>query len=257
MFLTTEFMPSLRRNSVSIDEGYDHEIDPISMYKFLDSVCATKFNSSTDCATLPRNFLRTFKRKQNDVEASADARTPFETALYEGRIQAKKAKNTFPEIDLLTSFNDRTKYSTNEPSKKKDHSVIIGSNHSLAYQLDCLSNDCFTHECQDKEGKITPLLPSVISNSSNSSNSSSDSNANTSQQVMNSRHLSSSNPISDDEVHQYGWFVDLTSDSIDSNEFVNNHSYQEYVTPTSNSLDTQVEWAQAADTVDDLLDDFF
>jgi len=248
-------MSSLRRNSVSIDEGYDHEIDPISMYKFLDSVCATKFNSSTDCAALPRNILRTFKRKHNDVEASADARAPFETALYEGRIQVKKAKNTFPEIDLFASFIDRTKYSTNEPSKKKDHSVIIGSNHSLAYQLDCLSKDCFTHECQDKEGKITPLLPSVISNSSNSSI---DSNANTSQQVMNSRHSSSSNPvISDDEAQQYGWFVDLTSDSIDSNEFVNNHSYQEYVTPTSNSLDIQVEWAQAADTVDNVLDDFF
>lgn len=254
----------MSQHSVSFDDACDHKIDLISLYKPLDRGCFTQCDSSTDRVTLPRNSLRTFKRKQNDVEARADSCTQFETIHHESRITVKKTKNTFPDLGFL--FKDRAKQSTNEspksPSKKKDHSIIIGPSHSLAYQLDCLSKDCFTTKCQDKERKINPLLPSVISNSSNSS---SDSNGNTSLQVMHSRISSSSDHIrkrdeseaSDDEGQQYGWFVDLTVDTIESNESLNNHSHQEYVTDRSNNLDAQVEWAQAADTVDEVLSDFF
>ena len=163
----------------------------------------------------------------------------------------------------LSSLNENSvKAATPNPTTERP--VTGESSHSLprtqdslAFQLNCVSSS-LDEECEatpsvEAAGKIAfPNLPATVSDSSCTSGLT---RANLVRQASN---------LENPPKESFGWFVDL-----DDNQTAQANSYLPYAV-SSDSLafqastapkrvndDAEVEWAQAADTVDDVLGDFF
>lgn len=128
---------------------------------------------------------------------------------------------------------------------------------SLAFQLNCVStpsdSKCETSPSVEDATKVAfPNLPATVSDSSCTSGLT---RANLVRQASN---------LENPPRESFGWFVDL-----DDNQTTETNSYLPYAVSSSSLAfqastapkrvndDAELEWAQAADTVDDVLGDFF
>ena len=153
--------------------------------------------------------------------------------------------------DVLQS---KTTPSTNLSSKRND---------SLHFQLHCVSS-----KTQDGSpatmgagGPVFPHLPATVSNTSCSTSTLS--RINSDLQSSLAEEAAASNTES-----SYGWFVEMDDDddAVAPNTGVNAYAmtssssslaFQALSAPKATNHDAEVEWAKAADTVDDVLGDFF
>jgi hypothetical protein len=152
---------------------------------------------------------------------------------------------------ILTPCTD----STNSPIKRDD---------SLSYQLHCVSS-ASSNESDSMQtaaiGKIAfPQLPATVSNSSCSQLA-----------RLTRRNSGQLLPESEtDSKESYGWFVNVDDDDESRAPLTATDSSYAYASSSSlgdlaffsapkraNRHDAEVEWAKAADTVDDVLGDFF
>lgn len=129
------------------------------------------------------------------------------------------------------------------------HSTLQGKD-SLHMQLNCVSSE---GERSASGSPIFPHLPATVSNTSCSTSLS-----------RNNSDLQSS-VTEQKTAESYGWFVEMDDGAPDRNA----NSYAATTTPTvslafsalsapkATNQDAEVEWAKAADTVDDVLGDFF
>ncbi|EEC50157.1 predicted protein [Phaeodactylum tricornutum CCAP 1055/1] len=132
----------------------------------------------------------------------------------------------------------------------------VQRNDSLHYQLNCVSrcmNDNSSVKTVLNAGElIFPYLPATISNSSCSSSLTrkiSDLQSSVSENV---------------QKESYGWFVEMDKDgdqdcfqTVDSYASTASLAFLAPTAPKALNHDAEVEWAKAADTVDDVLGDFF
>lgn len=144
--------------------------------------------------------------------------------------------------------------------------LTLARDDSLSYQLHCVSS-ASSNESDSSHaaaiGKIAfPHLPATVSNYSCTQNTASLTRS-TSGQLL---------PESEtDPKESYGWFVTFDEDDQDSAPFTTASSAVPYSSSSLSDLafsavtapkrssqhDSEVEWAKAADTVDDVLGDFF
>ncbi len=142
---------------------------------------------------------------------------------------------------------------------------IIGRENSLTFQLHCVSSSC---EGQASPRSIVadiaqiafPHLPATVSDSS--CNSSALSSGKVDKLVS-----TSEAPFSAKEA--YGWFVEMEDDQDAEGSRDLPNSFDRYPAATKDlaftaptapkqvNYDAEVEWAKAADTIDDVLGDFF
>jgi hypothetical protein len=126
---------------------------------------------------------------------------------------------------------------------------------SLHYQLCCVSDKDgvqTTESLRDVAKLAFPQLPATISNSSCSSLT---------------RKLSDlqSSIAENIQKESYGWFVDMDNEEeADTHDYTDPYAaskkdlaFSAPTAPKASDYDAEVEWAQAADTVDDVLGDFF
>jgi len=151
---------------------------------------------------------------------------------------------------------------------KANTSFFTKRQDSLHYQLDCVSSSsCSTADASSggsKEGTTIafPLLPSTVSNSS----------CNNNKQLTRviSDLQSSVTDTNSEKTESYGWFVEMEDENTLNNAKpaadpyaatttagVQGLAFQAPTAPKANNHDAEVEWAKAADTVDDVLGDFF
>ena len=128
---------------------------------------------------------------------------------------------------------------------------------SLAYQLDCVSNES-SNSVGDAGRFAFPNLPTSISDSSCSTG------------LTRARLVRQpSSPENNDIKESFGWFVDLDDNShqtsmpppqragISAIVSSENLAFQAQTAPKGEHDEAELEWAKAADTVDDVLGDFF
>uniref|UniRef100_A0A7S1YRH9 Uncharacterized protein n=1 Tax=Ditylum brightwellii TaxID=49249 RepID=A0A7S1YRH9_9STRA len=144
---------------------------------------------------------------------------------------------------------------------------------SLEFQLSCVSKESGAGLISPKKPLTDedfsdvlafPHLPATVSSSSCSSNNlTRDTSAG--QQAFASE-TSSYNVVKGDDKESYGWFIETDAD--DATTFVNpletvrnsetsQLAFKAPTAPKQVDYDAEVEWAKAADTVDDVLSDFF
>jgi len=168
--------------------------------------------------------------------------------------QLVSVQEALGEASVLT--NSPVKANTSFFTKRQD---------SLHYQLDCVSSSsCSTADASSggsKEGTTIafPLLPSTVSNSS----------CNNKQLTRVISDLQSSvTDTNSEKTESYGWFVEMEDENTLNNSEpvadpyattagVQGLAFQAPTAPKANNHDAEVEWAKAADTVDDVLGDFF
>lgn len=149
------------------------------------------------------------------------------------------------------------------PSKTQNSLTELSRKDSLNYQLHCVSNlsspNPYRDAVQIKDGTNTteiifPRLPATVSNSSCGTLTRSVS------QLQNSFEENS-------QKETYGWFVEMDEyddkpDPYDTTSTVFHSksgklAFMAATAPKAENHDAEVEWAKAADTVDDVLGDFF
>jgi len=135
---------------------------------------------------------------------------------------------------------------------------------SLHYQLDCVSSSS-SCSATDTSSSSTganlafPHLPKTISNSTPSCNK---------QLTRVVSDLQSSVSENSEKNESYGWFVEMEDEQSKNNDVAAADPYavaartqglafQAPTAPKADNQDAEVEWAKAADTVDDVLGDFF
>ena len=106
---------------------------------------------------------------------------------------------------------------------------------------------------------LFPNLPTSVSNSSNSSNNLTQTQV---QAVTKSETISHVEGSTQGAKDGYGWFVETEDDDVSSpidllKEARKDIAFSVAAAPKSHNHDAEIEWARAADTVDDVLADFF
>lgn len=184
----------------------------------------------------------------------------------------KRKETMFPDLDVLTTFDDRINQqentisteslplkrrkvpisrssksytsiataveSSSHPSDKLDNSDPLEKSHrdSLLFQLHYVSSDAETQGSQSANSSAEQF-PSMSRGLDTFDN----------EQAVQS--------LSHSDKSSYGWFVELDDDDENDNEEL---AFTAVTAPKKNTtLDNEVDWACAADTVDDVLGDFF
>lgn len=201
----------------------------------------------------------------SDIGSSSSTVEEMEMSPRTPERQAKKSRtdsiispysfraSTFNLSSLEDQQGNVSRSSTEEESSQE----IRRAQDSLAFQLNCVSES--TDECQaspsvDEAAKVAfPNLPATVSDSSCNSGLT---RANLVRQASNLENNSTK--------ESFGWFVDLDDNqTIETNSFLpyavstDNLAFQAPTAPKRVNDVAELEWAQAADTVDDVLGDFF
>jgi len=127
---------------------------------------------------------------------------------------------------------------------------------SLHFQLNCVSTSSKNlSKIVDNAAKLAfPKLPATVSNSSCASA--------LTRNISNLQLFTTENTSKE----SYGWFVEMdedkTSERVTANPYEsatksNDLAFSAPTAPNASNYDAEVEWAKAADTVDDVLGDFF
>ncbi|CAJ1929242.1 unnamed protein product [Cylindrotheca closterium] len=129
-----------------------------------------------------------------------------------------------------------------------------GRQDSLAYQLDCVSGpECPKLSTENAAVVAFPNLPATVSDSSCAAGL-----------TRGSQIKQGSSPEKQPYKESFGWFVDLDDHQRNEGHTVSSYSvfcpdlaFQAPTAPNATHNDAAVQWAKAADTVDDVLGDFF
>jgi hypothetical protein len=129
---------------------------------------------------------------------------------------------------------------------------FLGRQDSLHFQLNCVSDFSADNSASDAASVVFPHLPATISNSSCVS-SLTRSVSDLQDSVL---------EINDEKDSSYGWFVEMEDDDrqiVDpyTSSKTSSLAFTAPTAPKASNYDAELEWAQAADTVDDVLGDFF
>jgi hypothetical protein len=134
------------------------------------------------------------------------------------------------------------------------HDLLFNREDSLQFQLDCVSSST---DVTSAMSIAFPQLPASVSNSSCGT---------TLTRVISD--LQSSFTEKSAEKDSYGWFVEM-EDDVSTNEIPlavsdpyaskssQDLAFSAHTAPKAENYDAELEWATAADTVDDVLGDFF
>lgn len=125
---------------------------------------------------------------------------------------------------------------------------------SLAFQLDCVAGPESSKLSTDKAAVVAfPNLPATVSDSSCSAGL-----------TRGSQIKHGSSPEKQQHKESFGWFVDLDDNQNHEGLTISSYSatcsdlaFQAPTAPHATHNDAEVQWAKAADTVDDVLGDFF
>lgn len=125
---------------------------------------------------------------------------------------------------------------------------------SLAFQLDCVAGPECPKVLTDTAAVVAfPNLPATVSDSSC-----------TAGLTRGSLIKQGSSPEKQQHKESFGWFVDLDDHQNHKGQTVSSYSvscpdlaFQAPTAPHASHNDAAVQWAKAADTVDDVLGDFF
>lgn len=166
-----------------------------------------------------------------------------------------QASNEDPNHESLTNFNTATILdATDQLFGRRDN--------SLQFQLDCVSSSSST-DVSSATSIAFPYLPATVSNSSYSNNPSSPTSTLT--HVISDLQSSVTEKIIPTSTETYGWFVEMedevssTSQAPTLDRFFppKDLAFSAHVAPKADNYDAELEWATAADTVDDVLGCFF
>lgn len=239
---------------------------------------------ATDCNVPPPCCAESSKRS-SDLISDSDIGSVEELEMTPQRKAKKSRTNSIVSpysfrtstFDLCSLEKQATSDATdadtdNTPAKSKNSQEeecsqdIRRTQDSLAFQLNCVSRsdeDCTNNNIssaipavEDAAKMAFPNLPATVSDSSCNSGLT---RANLVRQA--------SNPENNSTKESFGWFVDL--DVNDNNQTPETNMFLPYAVSTDSLAfqaptapkrvndDAELEWAQAADTVDDVLGDFF
>lgn len=187
----------------------------------------------------------------------------------------KRKDSMFPDLDVLSSFDanidEKQESSSNSPIALKRRKVSM-SRSSKSYMSMTTAVESSISTCPtDREQVLITSDPLENSNhdsllfqlhyvssdadtqGSRSANSSAEQFP--SMSTTSHRHHSVVHPATDNpEKSPYGWFVELEDEDNGNEEL----AFTAITAPKKNvDLDNKVDWACAADTVDDVLGDFF
>jgi hypothetical protein len=132
--------------------------------------------------------------------------------------------------------------------------IQSGREDSLSFQLDCVAGpECSKLSTETVAVVAFPNLPATVSDSSCSAGLTRDSLI-----------KQGSSPEKQPHKESFGWFVDLDDHQNNEGQAVSSYSvsctdlaFQAPTAPHATQNDAAVQWAKAADTVDDVLGDFF
>lgn len=163
--------------------------------------------------------------------------------------------------------------SSYDDSSPHGRRVSLGK-HSSSLYSDATINTDFINNLVDKvlvETLAFPRLPPTVSETSCSSNNLTQTSVHAAQVIENPS-ISHIEGDQHDHKDTYGWFVDIELDDLSERADVvsaaqesclalgsaDDLSFRAFTAPKKTvELDEEVEWAKAADTVDDVLGDFF
>jgi len=125
---------------------------------------------------------------------------------------------------------------------------------SLAFQLNCVAgSECSNLTTETAAVVAFPNLPATVSESSC-----------TAGLTRGSLIKQASSPEKQQHKESFGWFVDLDDHQSNEGKTISSYStscpdlaFQARTAPNASHNDAAVQWAKAADTVDDVLGDFF
>ena len=251
--------PNLLIGSSSSKEGVG-----VNLRKRKDTTTPLQPQLATcNSALLTGIFEDIAKQSEILVTEQQQQQSPQKKARVLSRSISRCAKSFKNLSDCLTANNN----------EQQQHHLFERQD-SLSFQLNCVSDSNTTTSNMDT-GKIAfPHLPATVSNSScYSTTTSTTTNINNkltqrlSQPSLDTFEKNNNNLPSNEA---YGWFVSMEQD--DHHDHSATAIEQVHKSNSSSSLafsamtapkqsnqahDAQVEWAQAADTVDDVLGDFF
>jgi len=147
--------------------------------------------------------------------------------LKRRKVSMSRSSKSYLSIATAVEYPE---WSSDEPHLEDSH------HDSLLFQLHYVSSDAETQGSRSVNSSAEHF-PSI---SSNHCIHGSDNQAQHSQST---------------DISPYGWFVELEDDADDNDKDL---AFKELTAPKKNiDLDNEVDWACAADTVDDVLGDFF
>jgi hypothetical protein len=175
-----------------------------------------------------------------------------------------RCEKSFANLHVVAHLSLGTKGSLNAPATASVN-LPLTRDDSLSYQLHCVSsassNESESSRVSDSGMVAFPHLPATISNSSCDHLA-----------RLTRRNTGQLSPDSEtDPKESYGWFVNFDDDDsffpplsrataipFSSPSSLNDLTFSSLAAPKGSSHhDAEVEWAKAADTVDDVLGDFF
>ena len=251
---------SLRKRAVCNDPGTVN----LSSYNsdFLDGLFAdvAKVNVLNELGIHEKRGSEVISLDETEGDQLSDAgrnkRTRLSLARCHNRVRASCANLIQLRDDALLSPKGITEFFKDSHGNSKAGAKDLARQDSLAYQLNCVSSYQASSESSNITdiGKIAfPHLPATVSDSSCASGLT---RAKLDRQV--------SDP--ENQIKEFfGWFVDLEGDASVTPEPAlgpakvssNDLAFQAATAPKAVYDDAELEWAKAADTVDDVLGDFF
>jgi hypothetical protein len=163
---------------------------------------------------------------------------------------SKGNEQATPQLHIDESSSTHNDDTKSEPRK----SLLDCSQHdSLAFQLDCVAGTDSDATSTDSAPVIAfPNLPATVSDSSCTAG------------LTRSNLIRQASSPEKQTKESFGWFVDLDDhETVETRlELLGSVScedlgFQASTAPKRDSNEAEVQWAKAADTVDDVLGDFF
>lgn len=217
--------------------------------------------ATVNSAFLTGLFADVANVESNDTESSSDDSVgvvsldarPFKKSRASMNKSISRCGRSFKNLRQLSMESPLGVMDLFKASFSAENAPMLpmSSHDSLYFQLNCVSGDSVVKPdtVLDAIELAFPHLPATVSNSSCST------------LTRNLSDLQSSLTESE-EKDSYGWFVAVDDESTNrdiADPYANakNLAFVAPTAPNAVNHDAEVEWAQAADTVDDVLGDFF
>lgn len=237
----SDFLSGLFADVAKISELSDSETLPKRDRDYIsESHVVDESPSKKLCTSLSRSNFST--------RNLADLATLESVGFEKDRIHAKSYDPVSPRSIASDVLNSRTKDSGIAPID-----LLACSQHdSLAFQLGCVAGE--TDSSNGTAAMLAfPNLPATVSDSSCSVG------------LTRASRIRQASSLEKNSKESFGWFVALDDDDHqirNSNSDCYSTSYDDLAfkaptAPHGSKNDAEVQWAKAADTVDDVLGDFF
>lgn len=230
-------------------------------------------NSSESSSSVHDTESMCLKRKCSEMTIREDdlchnsslSSVPAKSKRQRSSVSLRRSFRSLYSLADHETAKDITPPQSPAPSDATDDIVTITPTDSLIFQLGCIGGfptefHLTGSETFSEDNETPSILRTVISGTpSDSSN----------ETILYPKSCLGNGATHSDETQLYGWFIDVDTYDPDGSR---NMSSQASLRPTSGAplrfqlattihneekLDAEVEWALAADTVDDVLGDFF